>query len=74
MYGLIFFAPTEKSVSALQARQEIWQALLRNQIFLSKHGHISFTESNDMIYLEFTKVVKLLSDHLKESGPDLSDL
>ena len=41
---------------------------------MSKQGHISFTESDNMIYLEFTKAMKLLVDYLKETGPSLSDL
>lgn len=40
---------------------------------MSKHGKISFTESNEMSYTEFTTVLKLLSEHLKEIGPQLSD-
>ena len=31
-------------------------------------------ESDSMTYFEFTKSVKLLTDHLKEIGPQLSDL
>lgn len=32
------------------------------------------SESDSMTYLEFKKVLELLSEHLKEIGPQLSDL
>lgn len=47
---------------------------MKNQIFLSKHGAISFAESDAMSFFEFKKTVKLLTEHIKEIGPQLSDL
>lgn len=32
------------------------------------------SESDSMTYLEFKKVLELLAEHLKEIGPQLSDL
>ena len=48
--------------------------MLKNQIFLSKHGKISFSESDNMSFFEFKKVLNLLAEHLKESGGDFSDI
>jgi hypothetical protein len=47
---------------------------VKNQIFLSKHGMISFSESDTMSFFEFKKTVRLLTDHLKEIGPQISDI
>ena len=42
---------------------------------MSKQGHISITESDNMIYLEFTTTMRLLNEILKEiNGPTEDDL
>ncbi len=53
---------------------EIWQALLKNQIFLSKHANISVVDSDSLTYNEFTKLVALLAEYMKEIGPQMGDM
>lgn len=57
-----------------KARVEIWQALLKNQIFLSKHANISVVDSDSLTYNEFTKLVALLAEYMKEIGPQMGDM
>lgn len=47
--------------------------MLKNQIYLSKQLKISISESDNMSYMEFTNILRLGTEYLKETGPKLSD-
>lgn len=59
------------SPSASHAREEIWSALLKNQLVLCKYGKVSMEDSDKMVYFEFRKVAKLLTEIMKEAAPEI---